>query len=80
MRKAITSLILLGLAGCASTPAPIDVRVECQPLRTWTPAEQAGLAIALGPIPSESPIWTLSRDWEQMRAAIRACTNSKNHP
>lgn len=67
-----TILAALVLASCASPP-PADVRVECPPIRTWTPAEQAALAAALSAIPEGSVVWVLERDWQSMRDAARAC-------
>lgn len=72
MRKLAAIVTFAILAGCASPP-PIDVTIACPPLRTWTPAEQAALAAALTPIPEASPIWTMEKDWQAMRDAIRAC-------
>ena len=60
-------------AGVPVSPPPADVRVECPPIRTWTPAEQTALAAALSAIPEGSVVWVLERDWQSMRDAARAC-------
>lgn len=75
--KPLVILACLLLVGCA-TPAPIDVQVSCPPLRTWTADEQAALATALSPIPPESMLWALERDWQATRDAIRACKAKPN--
>lgn len=67
---------MLILAGCANAPPPLDVTIQCPPLRTWTSAEQAALAMAMAPIPRDSMIWTLELDWQSQRDAIRACSKS----
>jgi hypothetical protein len=74
MRKILAVIGLTLLVGCA--PPPLDVHVICIPLRTWTQDEQAQLAAALSAAPQTSPIWTLAKDWEQMRDADRACLKS----
>jgi hypothetical protein len=69
---------VLWVAACASAPPPIDIRVECPPLRTWTKAEQIALAAALSAIPEGSVIWVMQREWQATRDAIRACKKSPN--
>ena len=77
MARSAAILALLVLTACAS-PAPLDVKVVCPPLRTWTAAEETALAAALAPIPEASPLWALEKDWQATRDAIRVCnTNPK---
>lgn len=70
---------LLMLTACAAAPPPIDVRVECPPMRAWTGTEQEALGAALAPIPQESMLWVLERDWQATRDAIRACRNQPSN-
>lgn len=78
LRRFLAILALLAVSGC-STPAPIDVAIACPPLRTWSPAEQAALAIALGSVPKQSVLWELELDWQSLRDSVRACNNSPKH-
>lgn len=64
------------LLTCCATPSPIDVRVECPPLRTWAAADLSALADAMAPLSESSPIWIMEKDWQRDRDAIRACINS----
>lgn len=68
------------LAGCSTTPPAIDVTVACPPLTTWTVGDQAALAATLAPVPGDSVLWRLERDWQSTRDAIRACRSTQPKP
>lgn len=71
-KSAITAFCL-ALTACASTPPTVAVRVVCPPLSVWTAPQQTELADALSHVSTESAIWTMEKDWQATRDAIRAC-------
>ena len=78
MHRLLALMACMALSSC-STPAPIDVTVACPPLRAWSPAEQAALALNLAKVSRDSEIWVMSEDWISLRDAVRACNNSPKH-
>lgn len=73
--RPLVIFVVLALAGCVS-PAPIDVRVECPPLRAWAAADLSALADAMASISEASPIWAMEKDWQQTRDSVRACRSA----
>ncbi len=71
--KRLALFAVLAVAGCAEAPAPMDVMVSCPPLSTWTPGEQAALAVELSPLSRDSMLVKLELDWQKTRDSIRAC-------
>lgn len=78
MTRITILLCAMLLASCAA-PAAIDVTVDCPPLTTWTVPDQAALAATLAPVPADSVLWRLERDWQATRDAIRACRKTSTH-
>ena len=71
--KTVAATAMLCLLGCASAPPPLDTKIVCPPVTTWSPKDELALAMALRKVPSDSPLWTLEQDWQKMRDALKAC-------
>jgi hypothetical protein len=67
--------LLVVLAGCA--PGPVPVTVVCLPQATYTPAEQRAMADAVEALPEGSPLVGVVVDYGKMRAANKACLESR---
>lgn len=62
----------IALASCAATPIAVS-KVECPPLKTYTPEDQVALGAELAKLPSDSAIAGAITDYQAMRDADRAC-------
>ena len=64
----------LVLAGCAAAPASAPVvQTVCPPFRAWSDADLKALGNALAPIPEDSVIMRMARDWRRYYGDAKAC-------
>lgn len=78
-----TALACLLLASCeaqgghpvvGAVPAQQTViKTVCPPLRTYGPAQEQSMALAVAQLPPDSPIVEFIDDYGALRAVIRAC-------
>lgn len=64
------SLSLFALCACA---AGVDIQVHCLPLASYTPAQEAELAVEIKALPQNSLLLRAMLDYEALRDADRAC-------
>lgn len=68
----LAGVIMLAIPSCAATPIAVS-KVECPPLKTYAPADQAALGVELAKLPADSPLAAAMLDYQAMRDADRAC-------
>jgi hypothetical protein len=71
MRPALAATGLLALLAACQTPSP--PRVTCLPLKAYTPAQEAALAVQLAALPPGSELVQALIDYQVLRDADRAC-------
>lgn len=74
MRIGLAVSLGLLLCACASEPAAQPVLL-CPPVKTYTKAEEAALADAVGALRAGNPLIGAMLDYGRLRAAARACAN-----
>lgn len=66
-------VMILALASC-STPTPtVDLKVNCLPMRVYSPEEQARAAAELSALKADSVLAGFMTDYATLRTANRAC-------
>lgn len=74
-RSKVILIIVPLLAGCATAPPPLDVKIQCLPMVTYSAADQKALASEL---PHDGPgAQRFMMDYLAMRTANRACLAGK---
>lgn len=75
--KHIILLALVFLAACSSSPRVV-YRIECPPLRDYTPQSQEKLSSEIKALKPDSEIVRYLLDYKRQRDMIMACKNNRD--